>query len=111
LRVHELEYIFKSIYSIHYELQKLKTISRSDEEVTRARSGDIYKTSRNVDPTLHPFERAREYTRALNATKLERLFAKPFIDALPGHIDGVYCMAKHPTRLNTILSGSADGGD
>lgn len=33
----------------------------------------------------HPFQEAREYTRALNATKLERLFAKPFLANLTGH--------------------------
>ncbi|CAG8826737.1 24499_t:CDS:2, partial [Cetraspora pellucida] len=60
-------------------------------------------------PNLHPFEKAREYTRALNAVKLERLFAKPFVDALSGHVDGVYCMAKYPLKLTTIISGSGDG--
>ena len=35
-----------------------------------------------LDPALHPFEKAREYTRALNATKLERMFAKPFLAQL-----------------------------
>ncbi|KND00822.1 rRNA-processing protein SOF1 [Spizellomyces punctatus DAOM BR117] len=87
---------------------KVKTISRG-ESYARERSGDIYRVQRNLDPTLHPFERAREYTRALNATKLERLFAKPFVGALSGHIEGVYCVAKHPTKLTTIFSGSADG--
>src|SRR5688500_18224548 len=89
--------------------QKVKTISRG-ESFARERSGDIYRVQRNLDPTLHPFARAREYTRALNAVKLERLFAKPFVGALSGHIDGVYCVAKHPTKLTTIFSGSADGG-
>lgn len=37
------------------------------------------------------------------------MFAKPFVAALSGHIDGVYCMNKHPTELTTIASGSADG--
>jgi WD repeat and SOF domain-containing protein 1 len=59
---------------------------------------------------VNPFEQAREYTRALNAAKLERMFAKPFVGALSGHADGVYCMAKHPTRLDIIISGSGDGG-
>ena len=35
---------------------------------------------------------AKEYTRALNATKLDRVFAKPFLYALDSHCDGVYCM-------------------
>jgi DDB1- and CUL4-associated factor 13 len=55
-------------------------------------------------------EKAREYTRALNAVKLERMFAKPFVGDLSGHSDGVYCMAKHPKKLTTVISGSGDGG-
>ncbi|KAJ3325418.1 hypothetical protein HDV06_004277 [Boothiomyces sp. JEL0866] len=87
---------------------KVKTISRP-EDFARERVGDIYKVQRNLDPTMHPFERQREYTRALNQTKLERMFAKPFLSALSGHTDGIYAMAKHPTKLSTIYSGSADG--
>ncbi|KAJ0065906.1 hypothetical protein NL108_000153, partial [Boleophthalmus pectinirostris] len=64
---------------------------------------------RNYDPSLHPFEVNREYTRALNATKLDRVFAKPFLASLDGHRDGVNCMAKHTTRLSSLLSGSCDG--
>ncbi len=30
----------------------------------------------------HPFSRAREYQRAYNATKLNKIFAKPFIGTL-----------------------------
>ncbi|KAI9348552.1 WD40-repeat-containing domain protein [Obelidium mucronatum] len=88
---------------------KIKTISRSDDDHVRARSGDIQKLHRNLDPSLHPFEKAREYTRALNAVKMDRLFAKPFVGAMNGHRDGVYCMAKHPTSLTKFISGSADG--
>ncbi len=59
---------------------------------------------------MHPFERAREYTRALNATKLERMFASPFIAQLgKGHVDGVYTMAKDPESLQRFASGSGDG--
>lgn len=64
---------------------------------------------RNYDPILHPFEVPREYTRALNATKLERVFAKPFLSSLDGHRDGVNCMTKHPKSLSTVLSGACDG--
>lgn len=58
---------------------------------------------------MHPFQQCREYTRALNATKLERVFAKPFLGSLDGHRDGVYRMVKHPQRLSIVLSGSYDG--
>ncbi|KAK9696287.1 Protein sof1 [Basidiobolus ranarum] len=88
---------------------KIKALSRSAGEYTRERSNDIHKLQRNLDPSLHPFEKAREYTRALNATKLERMFAKPFIASLTGHADGVYCMAKHPKDLQNLISGSGDG--
>ncbi|XP_035261461.1 DDB1- and CUL4-associated factor 13 isoform X2 [Anguilla anguilla] len=69
----------------------------------------LSEVPRNYDPSLHPFEVPREFTRALNATKLERVFAKPFLASLDGHRDGVNCMAKHPTSLATLLSGSCDG--
>ncbi|KAI9725144.1 MAG: rRNA-processing protein sof1 [Chrysothrix sp. TS-e1954] len=63
---------------------------------------------RNLDH--HPFERAREYTRALNATKLERHFSKPFLGQLGrGHADGVYQLAKDPEALDRLASGSGDG--
>ena len=47
-------------------------------------------------PELHPFEAEREYQRALNAVKLERTFAKPFVGSLEGHRDGLTNISKHP---------------
>lgn len=64
---------------------------------------------RNYDPALHPLEGPREYIRAMNATKLERVFAKPFIGDLDGHKDGISCMAMSPESLSTIVSGAYDG--
>ena len=58
---------------------KIKTISRSEEAFTRECKGDVVKVFRNLDPSLHPFDKAREYTRALQATKLDKIFAKPFV--------------------------------
>ncbi|KAG0373113.1 MAG: WD40-repeat-containing domain protein [Linnemannia gamsii] len=88
---------------------KVKVLSRSADDQTRQRSNDIHKLQRNLDPALHPFEKAREYTRALNATKVERMFAKPFVGALSGHVDGVYSMCKHPGKLDWLVSGGGDG--
>ena len=54
---------------------------------------------RNLDPALHPHEKAIEYTRALNAAKLQRVFAKPFLAALPHddgaetHLNSLYCIS------------------
>lgn len=84
-------------------------LSRNPADYIRECKSDIHKVSRNVDPSLHPFESAREYTRALNAAKLERVFAKPFIGSLEGHTDGVNCMAKFHKSLSLLLSGSCDG--
>jgi WD repeat and SOF domain-containing protein 1 len=59
---------------------------------------------------MHPFSRARERTRALNAAKMNRIFAKPFLDGLEGHVDAVECLSRKPGSLTTIASGSWDGG-
>ncbi|KAK3177287.1 Protein sof1 [Lecanicillium sp. MT-2017a] len=88
---------------------KIKAISRSVTESQPAGS-DTTKQSRNLDSALHPFERAREYQRALNAVKLERMHAAPFIAQLGrGHVDGVYSIAKDPNSLERFASGSGDG--
>ncbi|XP_010794750.1 DDB1- and CUL4-associated factor 13 [Notothenia coriiceps] len=88
---------------------KVKLLSRNPDDYVRETKLDIQRVPRNYDPSLHPFEVSREYTRALNATKLERVFAKPFLASLDGHRDGVNCLAKHTTNLSTLLSGSCDG--
>jgi len=58
---------------------KIKTLSRSEEAFTRECKGDVVKVFRNLEPALHPFDKAREYTRALTATKLDKMFAKPLV--------------------------------
>ena len=88
---------------------KVKVLCRNPQDYLRQRTTDIHKVPRNLDPALHPLEGPREYVRALNATKLDRVFAKPFVGSLSGHTDGVYCMCKHPTKLSVLLSGSCDG--
>lgn len=88
---------------------KLKVLCRNPRDYVRQRKSDIHRLPRNLDPSLHPLESQREYVRALNATKLDRVFAKPFVGSLSGHTDGVYCMCKHPKILSALLSGSCDG--
>lgn len=58
---------------------------------------------------MHPFAKPREYTRAVTAAKLDRMFAKPFVDSLDGHQDGVYCLGKDPRRVSIIAAGGGDG--
>ena len=74
------------------------------------RRGDPTPTSRNLKPHMHPFARARERMRALNAVKMERMFAKPFVAALEGHIEGIERIVKQPRSLNTVASAGWDGG-
>lgn len=89
---------------------KVKTISRSSDTYIPARNTQASALPRNLNPALHPFERAREYTRALTATKLERMFAKPFLGQLgDGHEDGVYHLAKNPHQIGQMVSGAGDG--
>jgi DDB1- and CUL4-associated factor 13 len=45
----------------------------------------------------------------LNATKLDKIFAKPFLAALDGHVDGVYCSAVVRNRVTPFISGACDG--
>ncbi|WEW55012.1 Protein sof1 [Emydomyces testavorans] len=88
---------------------KIKALSRSASS-QQTPGTCATRLARNLDPAQHPFERAREYTRALNATKLERMFAAPFVAQLGrGHVDGVYCLAKDPNSLERFASGSGDG--
>ena len=89
---------------------KIKTISRSSDAYVPVKNTQESGIPRNLDPALHPFQRAREYTRALNATKLERIFAQPFVGQMGmGHRDGVYTISRSPNTLSKIASGSADG--
>eukprot|EP00466_Bigelowiella_natans_P004871 jgi/Bigna1/81061/fgenesh1_pg.77_\ len=88
---------------------KIRTISRSEEDFTRARKRDVDKVFRNPNPELHPFEKQREYKRALNAVKLDKVFAKPFLFALDGHMDSVWSMETLRTSLRMLISGACDG--
>lgn len=89
---------------------KVKTISRSADTYVPARNTQESAMPRNLNPALHPFERAREYTRAVTATKLERMFAKPFVGQLgDGHRDGVYQIARNFKTTNQVASASGDG--
>lgn len=89
---------------------KIKTLHRSLEDHLPSTSSSTAPISRNLDPALHPFARPREYTRAVAASKLERMFSKPFVAALEGHGDGLYTMTKDESGgLSRVGSGSGDG--
>ncbi|XP_005103284.1 DDB1- and CUL4-associated factor 13 [Aplysia californica] len=87
----------------------LKVLSRNPDDYKRETKLDIHKAPQNPESYLHPFAVEREYKRALNATKLERVFAKPFLCGLEGHRDSIEALAKFPTRLSHVLSSASDG--
>lgn len=90
--------------------QKIKTLHRSLEDHLPTSSSSTAPVSRNLDPALHPFARSREYTRAVTAAKLDRMFAKPFVASLEGHADGIYSLTKDESgALGRVASGSGDG--
>lgn len=82
---------------------------RNPDEYIRDTSRDLHRHQRNVAPELHPMTVVREYTAAVNAAKLDRIFAKPFLCSLDGHRDAVELLAKHPDRISGAVSASADG--
>jgi len=89
---------------------KVKTISRSPLSISRECPGDLRMVHRNIKPSIHPHQRAREYTRAVTASKLSQMFAKPFLGQLErGHNDGVNCSALKREHLAPFLSGGVDG--
>jgi len=89
---------------------KISVLQHAPSVHLPTRPGDPTPTSRNLDPLMHPFARARERMRALNAAKMERIFAKPFVAALEGHVDAVEVMARKPQTIDMVASGSWDGG-
>lgn len=89
---------------------KVKTLKREIASVERECIGDLKRSSRNLNPQYHPMQRAREYTRAVTAAKMSRMFAQPLIGNLGnGHMDAVTCTSMSRRSLLPLVSGSADG--
>eukprot|EP00924_Labyrinthula_sp_SR-Ha-C_P004492 snap_masked-scaffold_1-processed-gene-2.21-mRNA-1 protein AED:0.00 eAED:0.00 QI:0/-1/0/1/-1/1/1/0/434 len=88
---------------------KFKVLTRNDVQYTRDRPDDLVQLHRSSNPDLHPFAKAKEYTRALNAAKLNRVFAKPFVGALSGHTDSIISLHLHRNNHKSLISGSSDG--
>lgn len=89
---------------------KVKALSRSQSSTTRSSLHDIRPSHKNLNPSSHPQARAREYTRAVTAAKLDRMFAQPFVgDLKGGHVDAISCLSICRTNLCPIVSGCVDG--
>lgn len=90
-------------------MPKIRAICRDKNNYERQNVNEIEKVFRNPNPVIHPQFKAREYVRALNSAKLEKIFAKPFVAALDNHTDGIKSMSKNPKITNEIVSGGFDG--
>nr|XP_027231987.1 DDB1- and CUL4-associated factor 13-like [Penaeus vannamei] len=89
-------------------IKNIKVLSRNPDHHMRETKHDIHRVQRNYDPTLHPFEAAREYKLAVNAVKLERVFAKPFVSSLT-HSDALSAICRHPSQLSSVFTGTVEG--
>ena len=88
---------------------KIRAICRDKNDYVRKTNTEIEKVYRNNNQLLHPFRKAREYIRALNAVKLDKVFSKPFLFALNEPTDCIKAMAKNPKSLIEFASGGFDG--
>lgn len=86
----------------------IKTITHDIKQNSKGRKGDLSKHRFIKDADYHPFYKEREYMRALNATKIERMLAKPFVTAFEDHKEGIVRVEKH-MKKDLILSSSFDG--
>ena len=64
---------------------KIKPISRDKREFVAGTSSELAPVRRSNQPELHPFEKSREYRMAINAVKLDKHFAKPFVEPERSH--------------------------
>jgi len=88
---------------------KLTTFTRTERDFERETKLDIHKVHRSYAPDAHPLQQPREYQRAVVASKISKIFAQPFIDAMSGHSDGIQCMQKSRVNPTLLVSGSFDG--
>lgn len=89
---------------------KVELLKREIGNLQRESKDDIRRQSRNLNPQYHPMQQAREYTRAVTAAKLNRMFARPLVGNIGnGHGDAVTTTAISRRSLLPLVSGSADG--
>ncbi|GAB1226242.1 hypothetical protein ENUP19_0281G0006 [Entamoeba nuttalli] len=92
-----------------FDPTKFKLITRNVLTEYKELPNDLARVQRSMKEEDHPFAQAREYKRALNATKLDKIFAKPFIGNLAGHPDGVTCITRTGNEISYMASGGYDG--
>lgn len=91
---------------------KVKVLHLDPSQYTVKRAGDRVPIVRNPLANMSsqtPNHKQREYVRALTAAKMDRMFAKPFLSCLDGHVDSVEVISRSRNLLAPILTGGADG--
>lgn len=86
---------------------KINTIYHSREARRKECKGDKPLRVYSKAPEHHPMLLEREYVRALNAVKIERMLAKPFVRALTHHKEGINRISKD-SNSNLFASTSYD---
>ncbi|KAM0676445.1 Protein sof1 [Gurleya vavrai] len=83
----------------------IKVISHTEKSKNK-RKNDIH--TQNIQKSNEqPFAQEREYVRALNSAKIERLLAKPFIKAFNDHKEPILRVEKH-IKDDLFISTSYD---
>lgn len=88
---------------------EIKILHRNPEEYKNNKGTSNYKHVRSFDKKIHLFQREVEYKRALNATKMDKIFAKPLIKCLDGHDDSIKSICVSNKNLSDLYSGSCNG--
>ncbi|KAK4469015.1 hypothetical protein MN116_000158, partial [Schistosoma mekongi] len=88
---------------------KVRMLCRNPSDFRRETADDIFKIPRNQKVTEHPFFSEREYVRAMNAAKLGRMMAKPFLGALEGTHERVTTISLNTETLGVIAVRTTDG--
>ncbi|KAM0679843.1 Protein sof1 [Glugoides intestinalis] len=83
---------------------KIESICHSKSERRKECKGDRTEKKFSKEAVHHPMILEREYVRALNAVKIERMFAKPFITALTHHSEGINKLTKNNDSTMFISS-------
>lgn len=72
-------------------------------------AGGKFRHARSFDKRIHLFQREIEYKRALNATKMDKIFAKPLVKCLDGHDDSIRTICISQNKLTDLYTGSCNG--
>ncbi|SOV11281.1 40S ribosomal processing protein, putative [Plasmodium sp. gorilla clade G2] len=88
---------------------EVNILHRNPEEYKNNKGTSNYKHVRSFDKKIHLFQREIEYKRALNATKMDKIFAKPLIKCLDGHDDSIKSICVSNKNLSDLYSGSCNG--